>query len=107
MCSGNPPTNNSAFWRGEALPHWHALVLLQRVVPSLRCTAEVVRSEPRTIRIQGALAAEELLAVVQLIERIHPVVVRRELELVEFGGCLGAHGVVHGRKNRDAAAAEG
>jgi len=50
---------------------------------------------------------EELLAVVQPIERINPTIERRELELVEFWGGLGARGVVLGRKSKVAAAAEG
>lgn len=82
--------------------------MLQRIVPGLRCAVEVVRSEPGMIRSQGALAAEELLAVIQPIKRTHPVVIRRELELVEFGGRLGGRCVVLGRKSsRDAATPEG
>jgi len=48
---------------------------------------------------------EELLAVVQPIERINPTIVHRELELVEFWGSLGARGVVLGQKNRVATSA--
>jgi hypothetical protein len=51
----------------EASPHWHALVLLQGVRPSLRSALQVIRSEPSAVSNQGALAPEELLALVQPI----------------------------------------
>jgi hypothetical protein len=51
----------------EASPRWHALVLLQGVIPSLRSALQVIRSEPSAVSNQGALAPEELLALVQPI----------------------------------------
>jgi len=66
----------------EALPGGHALILLQCVVPCLRGAAKMIRGQPGAIRSQGALATEEWLALVEPIQRIHPAVERRELQLV-------------------------
>jgi hypothetical protein len=67
----------------EALPRRLALVLHEGEVPRLGCPAKVVGRQPRVIRRRGLLSAEELLTMVQPIQRIVEAVVRRELQLVE------------------------
>ena len=66
----------------EAVPGGHAHILIQCVVPCLRGAAKMIRGQPGAIRSLGALATEELLALVEPIQRIHPAVERRELQLV-------------------------
>jgi hypothetical protein len=71
----------------EALSREHALVLLEGIVPRLRGSGEVVGGQPRAVRGQGALAAEELCTLVETIERVPGAVIRGEVKLVEPRRC--------------------
>lgn len=48
----------------EAFLGWHALVLLQRIIPRQSSATEMVQGEPCAVRGQSALTAEESLTVV-------------------------------------------
>jgi hypothetical protein len=51
----------------EVFPGRHALVLLEGVVPCLGRTPEMVGGKPGTVRRQGVLAPEKLVALVEPI----------------------------------------
>ena len=69
----------------EAFPRKHALILFQGIVPSLGGAREVVQGEPH-----GVLDMEELLAPVELIERVLLAIIGGELKLVEAQGPISA-----------------
>jgi hypothetical protein len=62
--------------------------LLEGVVPRLGGPSEMVRRQPGSIRGRSVLASEELLTLVDRIERVDGAIVCRKIELVE-AGCLG------------------
>ena len=74
----------------EALPVRHALVLFQGVVPCLCSALHVIGREPGALRSHRLLSSEELLTLVQPIERVNGAIIRGELEFVELGSSLGA-----------------
>jgi hypothetical protein len=67
----------------EARPGRHPLVLLDGEVPCLGRTCQVIRRQPRPVRGEGTLTAEELLTLVDPVQGVDRAVVRRELQLVE------------------------
>jgi hypothetical protein len=54
----------------EAFPRWHAIVLLQGIIPSLRSALQVIQSGPSAVSNQGVLAPKELLALVRGQQRV-------------------------------------
>ena len=69
----------------EALPRWHALVLLEGVVPSLGRPPEMIGGEPGTVGGERALTPKELFTLVEPIQGIDGAVVCGELQLVKLG----------------------
>jgi hypothetical protein len=57
----------------------HPLILLDGEVPCLGRTCQVVRRQPRPVRGEGTLTAEELLTLVDPVQGVDRAVVRREL----------------------------
>jgi hypothetical protein len=72
----------------EALPRRLALVLHEGEVSRLGRPTQVVGRQPRVIRQRGLLTAEELLAMVEPVQRIVKAIVCRELQLVEARNSL-------------------
>lgn len=66
----------------EGVPIWWPLVLFMVEVPFLRIAGEVVCREPHAIASIRALAAKELLTVIEPIQRIFLAVELWELQLV-------------------------
>jgi hypothetical protein len=67
----------------ETLARRLALVLHEGEVPRLGRPTKVVGRQPHVVRRRGLLTAEELLAMVEPVQRIVEVIVCRELQLVE------------------------
>jgi hypothetical protein len=72
----------------EPIPVRHPLVLLDGEIPCPGRPSEVVRCQPCPVGGEGALAAEKLLALIELVQRVNRAVVCRELQLVEARGGL-------------------
>jgi hypothetical protein len=68
----------------ETLPRWHALALLEGVVPGLGHSPEMVGGQPRMVRCQRPLAPKELLTMVEPVQRVLRAIVRGELKSVEL-----------------------
>jgi hypothetical protein len=72
----------------ETLPRRLALVLHEGEVPRLGRPMQVVGRQPRVVRRRCLLPAEELLAMVEPVQRIVEAVICRELQLVEARNSL-------------------
>lgn len=68
----------------EVIPWWHALVLLESVVPRLGRALEVVGGETSKVG-RGSVLPKELVTLVEPIQEINGAVEGGELQLVEFG----------------------
>jgi hypothetical protein len=61
----------------ETLPRWHPLALLEGLVPGLGRAVKMIRG-------QRPQAAEELLTVAELVQRILRAVICSEVQFVEL-----------------------
>lgn len=73
----------------EVRPRRPSLILHEGEVPSLGRSAKMIRRQPSVVRRRGVPAAEELLAVVELVQWVFQAVISQELQLVEAWGSLG------------------
>lgn len=101
----------------ELIPRRRPLVNFIVKVPFLCVVGEVVRCQPNMITVMRLLATEELLTVVEPVERIVLVIILGELQFVETRNAGSAARILwschqwrrlacHGRRTQDATAAQ-